>query len=69
MQLFRLSVAAATKPAPLERLELLGQFAIDVVISIRDFLSPEGYTCIAQTVIQARSISPLSAPVVYSNSW
>lgn len=56
MQLFRLSVAAATKPAPLERLELLGQFAIDVVISIRDFLSPEGYVCIAQTVLQARSI-------------
>jgi midasin len=57
MQLFRLSVAAATKPAPLERLELLGQFAIDVVISIRDFLSPEGYSCVAQTVMQARSIS------------
>jgi MoxR-like ATPase len=59
LQLYRLSVAAAV-PVPaqqLTRLELLGQHVVDVLTSIRDFLSPEGFSSIVKVLLNPADIS------------
>ena len=58
LQLFRMSVAAATPgsaPTQPMRLGLLGQHTVDVIISIRDFLTPVGFTKVASVILSAQN--------------
>ena len=56
LQLFRLTATASTPPySSVTRLELLGQHTIDVLTSIRDFLTSDGYSRITDIVLNKYS--------------